>query len=148
MPKVDRDPQAKFLYRAEFNSVGFGGFFTDVEDAQLYVNHIVKSRWWKNRSEVYNVRVEYLQRPGAWCVGDREGQFQGVIQLVHPRLCETYILHELTHVVTRGVKQDHGPRFCANYLEMIERWMGRQWRNELELAMGNYHVNFSPREDE
>jgi putative metallohydrolase (TIGR04338 family) len=146
MHRVIDDPQAKDVYKAEWDAFGaFLGFFTDTADAQAYIDYIVKSKWWRNRSAVTNITVEYGRNQGKWCYGYRISPTEGKIELLRARLCEGFILHELAHILTVGAKYDHGPAFCAKLLEVIERWVSPHTAADLRHAFDKYEVDYKPK---
>ena len=56
-----------------------------------------------------------------------------------------YICHEMAHVINyqRGPADHHGPHFASIYLNLIETFIGKEEREELENSFDNKKVKYS-----
>src|SRR3972149_4201049 len=55
------DNQADRIYAAE-RKFGYGGWFCDVADAQVYVADLFKSKWWKTRCAISEAHITHGRR--------------------------------------------------------------------------------------
>jgi hypothetical protein len=118
--KTKRD---SLVYEAEWEALGFGGFFIDLADAQEWTNSILASRWWKTRSKIRRVDLSYGQIK-RWCwtyLHPEMHTTEAKIDLVRGRLCENYLYHELAHLLAWPVEgeEQHGDRFIAALLDVL-----------------------------
>jgi putative metallohydrolase (TIGR04338 family) len=133
--------QAQRIYDAE-REFGFQGFFCGVDDAQQWVNSLLKTRWWKKRCGVSEVKVTYGRRD-AFPRGSCDAQVRdgiGLIEIERGRLCEQYMIHELAHVMAWPC--DHGPGFVHQLLELTGYCLGNSLKRDLRLLLEDEDVNF------
>jgi hypothetical protein len=113
------------FYRLELETIGYGGFFTDLADAQAWLNAILASHWWRTRSKIRRVDLSYGQVK-MYCIAypNVEHPKEARIDLTRARLCENYILHELAHLLAWPAdgEEQHGPKFVGGYLGMLRRF--------------------------
>jgi hypothetical protein len=124
------------VYEAELAALGYGGFFIDLADAQAWLNDILASAWWKNRSRLRRIDISYgvIKR---WCWAYKHPEqphSEAKIDLVRGRLCEAYILHELAHMLAwpkDDEAEEHGDRFIVALLEIVRHFMPKLYYKRL-----------------
>lgn len=123
-----------------------------IEDCQAYVDKILKSRWWRNRSSITTIPVQNSPEPRT---GEAKCHFnvqtleiRDCVILV-PALCHTkrLILHEMAHFLNFGVSglSSHGPEFCAHYLDLSRHWLGRIEATKLRNHFKTNGVDYEPK---
>jgi len=102
-----------------------------VAKCQALVDKVVGSRWWKSRSTVREVAV--LTGQGARTARAAHYARGPVIKLPLWARTKPVILHELAHHLA-GLDEKHGPVFAADYLALVQRWMGPKHIRRLSAA--------------
>ncbi len=149
-PMAKRDFQRQRVYDAEkihshykhpvqeWTSNANGSFtktndkFTDgtpimsTHEVREFVEKIMRSRWWKSRMPyVHHLHLKD-GRGTRWARGYSIGSSL-VLNLPRWARYPLIILHEMAHGMLPGKRiSPHGRRFCANFLDLIKRWMGRE----------------------
>lgn len=114
-----------------------------IHEVGEYVGKIMRSRWWKSRMP--NVRFLDLVdgRGTRWATGSRRAAW---IFLNIPRWARQplIILHELAHCMTGPdfLHPFHGREFCANHLDLIKRWLGREAWLEMKECYKDKRVKY------
>lgn len=136
-----KDSQKNRIYNAE-TDYGNGRFFLSVEEAQLWVDHTVHSKFWTDRSAVEEVEVRY--KGLVWCWGMKENRKRGWIKLAYGTLCSTYIIHELTHILAwpRDNQEIHGKKFAATELALVWHLSGAYCAKLLRGYFDNHRVDY------
>lgn len=143
--KKTRDFQRKRVYDAEEILKDRSRRFETVEEIEAYTKKITRSRWFKKRWPRLKRLDIWNGRANSRGLGSYRGLGWGVLRL--PRWCrwESYILHELAHVVT-GTQYKfvpfHGREFCKNYLALIGRWMGKEAAKDLRQSFREHRVKW------
>lgn len=136
-----RDNQKGKLYAAEAVLSKRPVHFRSLKQVQSYVDKIVGSGWWSDRSDVTHVAVVLGRKdsskavcypPGhAW----RGKRMPGWFLTLPPTWATTHatVLHELAHVLTP--RDGHGPGYCEAYVEIVKNFMGQYSAGLLEDSM-------------
>lgn len=134
--------------------------YESVQQVQSWVDSICKSRWFinrfprhaidKKRIAVYGRRADGIKvldgrgRRGA-C-----GSTRGFVKLPVWSRSDLVILHEIAHVVTsryttnnRKLPAHHGRDFCANYLALVRRFLGKEAGDELKACFKKHKVKYT-----
>ena len=144
------DKQQLRLYAAEQVIRDGARQFRSLEKAQVYVDKIVASDWWKDRSSVTEVKVFLGRKDSRTARAYRAGRrWRGMVQpcpfiTIPPSWAATsaVILHELAHVITEG-GESHGPEFCHSFLAIVREHMGVVAERKLKASMENHSVCFT-----
>lgn len=101
--------------------------------ARRYVDSITESKWWATqtyprfapgaRETTYrschrHIVVKGKRGRGCW------GYNSGRIVMGDERLWRWFLLHEIAHTIAHE-EPAHGPQYCAVYLALVRRWIGR-----------------------
>ena len=143
MSKI-RDTQRKKVYKAGWDTRK-GMEFEDLSACQVYVDKVVNSRWWTRRyPHCRNVIVSpkrggtaYGMPPQTWA-----RPVTGEILLPPWAMNERVIIHELSHCAAPMTIAWHGREYCAIFLEMITRWMGKEAGTELRNGFKKYKAKY------
>lgn len=148
--KPKRDSQRRRVYAAD-RRVGFGRRFATIDEAQLFLEEVICSRWWHlqvARSNYLDQTLDFdypetvrlqLKRRGKSSSGN---WMTATIRLVSKHLCVRILLHELAHVVTPIQHLAHGREFCRNYLQIVRRVEGDEVWRALKQAFGEERVKW------
>jgi len=146
-----RDQQAKKVFVAEDN-FGRGKEFDSLAEIQVWVDKIVASRWWKNRSPFKYVRIMsgQVNALAAWSRPRGKRLYVPTLKLPKWARRELVILHELCHHMTDPSPHhrryaDHGPEFCKNLLALVKRWMGQDAATDLRASFKTSGVKIRSR---
>lgn len=133
------DPQRELVYEAE-SAFEFCGEDRDeqmsLEEIHAFVEHVITRPWFRKRFWLRDLKVVIRDGRGsciAWARYDRKPQ---TAYLSFPRKMRSkyVVLHEIAHVAAPGSEAPHGPSFCATYLELVRRFMGREaWEDLREM---------------
>ena len=110
--------------------------FVNVHEAQTYVNMVVKSRWWKNRTGIARIEVEYVPK---WEDDStmEDHRTTGKMTLTMGCLNEGIVLHELAHCARGDTDNSHGAAFCDMLIQLIARYvtpvLAKRLKEELQL---------------
>lgn len=146
-----RDSQMSKLYAAERKHSLWSeeSQYDSISHVQVWVDSICKSRWFKNRYPHYalsqsrqTIFLNASER-GIKVLDGRGrrkacGSNRGYIKLPVWSRSDLVILHEIAHVVTRRegyhgpLPAFHGREFCANYLSLVRRFLGKEAGDELK----------------
>lgn len=138
-----RDINRQRVYRAEKRVVQ-GKIFETVPEVQTYVNRIVMSAWWKKRTVISTVIVKDGRRRRRGSGGRmrlEDGELVGFIKMPKWTRYETYVLHELAHVI--DTENRHGRGFVLAYLGLVERFMCPEVAQQLKREMAKENVTIS-----
>jgi len=135
------------LYDAEDELADRSGWYTSVEGIQFDVDRFIRGKWWRDRSPVTRVDIEYpVRESGAICITDSHWKI-----VFSPRsACGINIAHELTHAfvgATSGMsvedhEQDHSAHFAGAELEIVKRLIGAQVAKELRRWFDEFDVMY------
>jgi hypothetical protein len=124
-------------YNAEVEArVDLMGAFPCVEDAQLYANHIVGRKWYRETFGEFEVEVRYVRRVQVCGTHRQRGKFY--IDETLGRLCEGVMIHELGHVPTYvpGLEhRDHGPAFIRAHLLILDHMVMDYYAEQFRVAL-------------
>ncbi len=129
----------KLYYEAEMEAgVALLGAFPSEQDAQAYVDHVLRQRWWIDfcGGVEHDVRVKYVRRVQTPGLSRRRGHF--VMTLSLGRLHEGIALHELAHAPTYvpGRRhKDHGPAFIRAHMCLLEHMVDSSLVEHFRLAL-------------
>ena len=116
--KIDR-----LYYQAEAEArVDIMGAFPTIEDMQLYLNHVLSRRWFRENFGEFEVEARYVRRVQVCGTHRARGKF--VIDFSLGRMHEGVALHELAHLPTYVPDlshNDHGPAFAAAHLLILDK---------------------------
>jgi len=135
--KTDAEKRADLVYEAEWAA---GTWILrpllSVSEAQVYVDSVLRSRWWRNRTGIRAVKVTYVPR---W---ERESEMEdrrttGDMQLTLCNMCEGVVLHELAHCARGDVDNSHPKEYCEMLIgligERVNYYMADRLREALHL---------------
>jgi len=139
----ERDSQRERVYDAEDVLVDRGKLFLTVGEIEDYLANVIDSTWFKNRFPwiVYADVRDGRGRSSA--CGYRTDV--GIAVLKFPRWSrwELFILHELSHAITKiRPHSGHGRWFCSVYLALIRRFMGHVVYADLRQAFQRQGVHW------
>lgn len=145
-----RDMQKNKLYMAERVLDDHKYHFRRLADIQKYVDAILASEWWQDRSDVNEVTILMGNRnSGKAAAYPACASFRGkvythpFITLPGPWACtKRVVLHELAHVLT-PTDVGHGPHYCGRFIEIVEEYMGRIDSKRLAKSMTDEGVKFT-----
>ena len=152
-----RDFQRARVYRSENimeeSKDMLGKRLETVREMQLWVDKILKSKWFKVRwpyltsIEVKDGRGRRIATGYARGIYSTENpSTEGIIKMPKWSRCEMIIIHEVAHVITdheyMGRVPAHGIQFCNLYLNMVRRFMGTGWHAQLKDAFKKEKVKF------
>jgi putative metallohydrolase (TIGR04338 family) len=144
---MPRDFQASKVQRAE-SHVNEGERLETVSEMQAWIDKIISSRWWKNRSEIDYIRV----MPGRGCRNAlatqsiMKGRWVHTIKMPIWSRSQLVILHEICHHLTdpngnwEMTVAPHGREFCSSLVALVKRWMGNETAKKLREAYRNNRV--------
>ena len=147
-----RDSQRSRVFAAEIENHGIEmqnppAWLKEASQCQAWVDTITRSRWWRARSPIGQVKVfdgrgTSIARGGHFgnC-GKKNGWG---VNLPKWARSEMVILHELAHVLTHSqcIAPWHGRRFCRNYLALVGRWMNRDNARRLRACFKKHRVKW------
>lgn len=120
-----RDSQRSKVYKAQWASVAnYKTALGDLEAVGKFVRRVCRSDWWREHALYPNEEVKIGDGRGARNAFAR----QVLNQIVLPKWARTdaTVLHELSHLTVSTYKPAHGPEFCANYLQLVRKYMGSE----------------------
>jgi putative metallohydrolase (TIGR04338 family) len=161
MSKRPRDNQRSKVYKSEraideriYDKRGWcvkstcGGRLDTMSEIEDWLNTVLESRWFQSfMNKNGNVSIyQFDIRDGR---GSRRGRAwywpssrTGVVALPRWTRSKMYILHEVAHTVTPRRYAAHSPEFCANYLELVRRWIGKETADDLKASFKEHRVKF------
>lgn len=112
-----------------------------------YVNDIVDTTWWKSTTDISEVMVgkaKVLTNPCSFGVFTAKDNTKfGYIKIPFPFRHKLIVLHELAHVLTENMESDqHGAKFCAVYLELVNLFIGEEAYSDLKLSFDKHNVKY------
>lgn len=135
---MPRDNQRSKVYAAERTTsmwkAGHASPMKHMDDVTKFVAKVLNSKaWLKLTDRAYMPDLKDGRR--------NTRAHGGANELVFPRWSRypLVILHELSHCAVQRIyywhePAFHGPEFCAIYLKLVGRFMGREARDELKAA--------------
>jgi len=112
----------RLYYAAEAEAhIDLMGAFPCVEDAQLFCNHVLGRKWYRDNLGEFECEVRYIRRREVCGTHRDRGKFR--IDLTLGRLHEGVLLHELAHpptFVPDLSHADHGPAYTRAHLLILE----------------------------
>ncbi len=125
-----------------------GGRLETVGEIEDFLDKIVRSRWMhtiaRKNGNFYVHAV--IIRDGR---GTRSGfayrySMSGTAVLNLPRWSRSklVILHEFAHTLTPDNRAAHGPEFCANFLDLVRRWIDKDTHAALKDSFRDHRVKF------
>jgi len=145
-----RDNQRKRVYDSE-NALGkttCGGRLESVSEIEDFVNKIVRSRWMntiaRKNGNYYVHSVEIKDGRGTRNGFAYRYALSGHAVLNLPRWSRSklVVLHEFAHTLTPDRYAAHGPEFCANYLDLVKRWIDKDTHAALKDSFQQHRVSF------
>jgi hypothetical protein len=107
-----------------------------------FLARIQESRWWQ--AQGYRlVKRNMLYKGTRWSRGGK-----GKVHIARGAFNRWIVLHEVAHVLQPADTMWHGREFCAIYLKLVERWIGKAEADALRAAMVKHKVKhraYSPR---
>lgn len=152
-----RDSQRSKLYRAEeilgtikpsypdgfVLSQAKGGTnnrWPSIEEAQTYVDSLVRARWFQSRWG--QVVITVGKKTNGAATGTRHSRWSGTIQLPPWGRSEQVILHEVAHVLTPPGHAWHGPQYAAIMLTLVEHRIGKEAAKALRQSFVDNRVKY------
>ena len=127
----------KLYYAAEREAqIDLLGAFPCVEDAQLFCNHVLGRKWYRESLGEFEAEVRYVRRVQVCGTHRERGKFY--IDLTLGRLHEGILLHELAHpptFVPDLSHSDHGPAFIRAHLLILDRMIDDHSVEQFRLAL-------------
>lgn len=141
------DRQRQRVYQSESVLSNAGRVFRSVDQMQRYVDRIVESDWWKERSKVEEVFVFLGRKDSSTAYAHPAGSYWYGVQQDCPFITipptwaarDTIILHELAHIMVPSVEA-HGPAFCTAFIELVTKFMGTLRGRQLRESMDEHGV--------
>lgn len=106
-------------------------------EPQEFVNEVVTSRWWKNRSEIRGIKVLYTKR-NTYPVPEQYERGPYGWKLVIPQnktLTKKRLLIYMCHALHPANSAWHGTEFGQVLLEAIGRFCGKKEQDEFRRAL-------------
>jgi len=129
-----------WVYEAE-RSVHMKRYPVRITEPQEYFDYAVGTRWFRVRwsaKRIQKVVVKPSNHACAW------SDFNKNMIYVPPWASNDYtLLHEVAHMCAYTV--DHGPRFLAIQLALVERYMGREVASCYRHALQAYGIEIGPK---
>jgi len=125
-----------------------GGRLETVGEIESFLNKIHRSRWFKGflckQSPPVTIRKYYVKDGRGTSRGFACRWHNGNAMLNLPRWSRSklVILHEMTHTVTPNRYAWHGPEFCANYLELVKRWIDAETHADLKASFQDHRAKY------
>jgi len=157
-----RDSQRSKVYAAERKHSQWydDNQYANLGEIQSWVDSICKSRWFINRFPRHALDKKAIMKYGRSADGIKVldgrgrqrpcGSTRGFIKLPKWSRFELVILHEIAHVVTtrystnnRKLPAYHGRDFCANYLTLVRRFLGKEAGKELRECFKRHKVKYT-----
>ena len=131
-----RDSQRQRVYDAGASISGRSIGRETIQETVAYVDRVVSSSWWRQRSGVNVVEVK-----------DGRGRrsavaWHNVIAIPRWARNERTVLHELAHVLAYDADPPHGPQYAAAYLALVDRFMGPEAGRALREAYAKHRVKW------
>lgn len=129
--------------------------YESIQEVQEWVTKICNTRWFKNRFPNYAVIADSMFHKEGIKVLDGRGRrrpcgsTRGFIKLPKWSRSDLVILHEISHVVTRRKNRHlpltafHGREFCANYLALVRRFLGKDAGDELKASFKKHKAKYT-----
>jgi putative metallohydrolase (TIGR04338 family) len=125
-----RDYQRKKVYDSErFHSLWLLLKFRNFNETQKYVNNIL------DNEETH--KASFRLKDGRGCRHARATD--STITLPRWARFPLVVLHELAHVFT---DDKHGPKFCAEYIRLVDEYLGVDDAIELMYAFDKHGVDY------
>lgn len=108
---------------------------TTPEAMQAWIDWILRTKWWRDRSKIRHVRVVFP------VVGKKSGAFReeatwARIEFGVFSLCRQTACHELAHILTWNEdgddEEDHDDIFAGMYLSLCRRFISAKWGEKME----------------
>lgn len=137
--------QQEALYAAEQN-VRRGRTFTNVRDAQRWVDDLRETWWWQRFFWGAPTRIEvYWRSRGNSSVGSWDKlNDAGVIEMLPQHRNELFILHELSHVIAAALNgsKAHDPFFARTYATLVYLVLGSDAWLELQAGYEKHGIDY------
>lgn len=137
-----RDSQRSKVYKAETVIHNIGEKFETVNDVSIYLRKIMNSDWFQQR---YPEKTWFDIRDGRGTRYARGSNLSyGGVYMNLPRWArrESVILHELAHGLQPANTAWHGREFCAIYIELVGRFMGKEAEKKLRESFKANRVKY------
>lgn len=156
-----RDSQRKKVYNSErtHSLWTWDAQYESVQEVQALVDKMCKTRWFKSRFPKYAFDQKAIRKYGRSADGIKVldgrgrrgacGSTRGFIKLPRWSRSDLVILHEIAHVVTRRngyhgpLPAFHGREFCANYLALVRRFLGKDAGDELKACFKKHKAKYT-----
>lgn len=99
-----------------------------------FINKITRSAWWKKRSTWHQFEVIHGAQ---YCETGKAGLLR-----IGAHLTRVDVLHALTHKITPTDVALHGPEFAKEFLNIVERYLGAQYKAQLLVQYKNRGVKY------
>lgn len=137
------------LYDAEREVFGNGAYFSNKEACQGYLDRMVKTKWWVDRSPIEYVRAEYPVY--SWSGAHKLDEKNARIDYYCTSLNVHTSCHEMGHIFHwipgKNDERDHNAAFAGGYLAIVRRFMSAKHADELQLAFDKYGVKYKLLDD-
>jgi len=142
-PPLNRDFQRCRVYRAEteYRKLSQEKPLTDGQIYE-YLQFLKSDPWLKARfgNLQFMVKISKKRKTSACCSRHRlTGRFTLKFPSGSAWITKIVLLHELTHIITRG--QKHGPIFCSVLLQLALHFLGTEAGKRLHLLYRTHGVN-------
>lgn len=135
------DSQKRKVYRAE-DPVGLGAHFSDIAQAQAYLDNLYDSTWFQDRFAT-TAKPDLIE---TWGGGSNYGQ--GGLHAIRlsrkNHMYERILLHELAHAIVRPPHAGHGRLYAAVYADLVRYGMGEGFYEVLMTNFKREGVKFEP----
>jgi len=121
--------------------------WTTPEGMQAWLDWVVKTKFWKERSKVKHIRVVYPV-VGAMSGAIKETPHLACIQFGAFSLTMITACHEISHILTwpgddSTPEEDHGPKFAAMVLEVCKRYISVKIAKKLQKQFDDRGVKYT-----
>lgn len=139
----ERDSQRKRVYQSETayeEQHGSGNVFKTIEECQAFADQVTESEYWKTHFPyIRKVFVRRARGKTAHAIFN-----YGLIMLPKHFYNELTILHELAHHLVPVPHADHGPLWCAVYIDLVREFLGDQKAKQLSECFAESRVKYEP----
>jgi hypothetical protein len=124
------------LYAAEDVLIGPVDWYASLEAAQFDIDRFLRTKWWRDRSEVRFVTLRY---PAKSTGATKLDMSHWEISFRPKSLCDLNVAHEMTHILV-GVsigttpaahERDHNRVFAGAELEVLKRFVSAEVAEKL-----------------
>lgn len=140
--------QRWLLYEAEDLVIGPVSWYPSVEWAQADIDRLIKSKWWRDRSQVGQVILSETPAKGSGAIRISDTHWR--VEFSPRALNSLALAHELTHALVGGTvggsaedhEQDHSAHFAGAELALVKRFISADVSRRLKQEFDSLGVKY------